>query len=319
MEKLIIFCFLFNCILCNCQSHAQEIKTNINKERYIDIYNLNTPVTYIAPFNHFGAPKDFILTTRINTNFFLFGSKTTRLAICAYPNFEVRILQDNKKFGDSSLPVRTPNFKGGGEIFYSIEVDKIKTSYISGGFYHFSNGQDGVAKINGVQNTYNGNFSTNWIYFTSHIGRFYPSYNWDIGTRWDIMPKWIGHDDSYDGTYGYSRISLQSRLSLFNNYYTNKAKRKLNTLDKETWRFNFDLSLATNKMFGEKNKLSKRINCELSGNYIPTWSRNTGLHIALGYYGEDPYNVYYLDSYPYLRLGLSTSLFLYKSRFYGNL
>lgn len=278
---------------------------------------MNSPISYLCPLNHFGAPKDFILSTKLYTNFFLLGGTSTRFAISFYPNVDIRIFTDNKKFADSSLPVRTPNLKVGGNLYYNLMHHDYKYAYCNAGFYHYSNGQDGPAKINGIQNTTNGNFSTNWFNCGMHLGTFSKFNSWYMGINFHMLQKWIEHDKNYDDTYGNNRLTLQGRYSRIANYNTkNKKKEVKSELAKERHRIAVEVSFATNKMEYPKNKFEKRINVETSYNFILPWSRNVGLFVATGYYGEDPYNVYYLDSYPYLKIGISTSSFGYRRLFF---
>ncbi len=59
------------------------------------------------------------------------------------------------------------------------------------------------------------------------------------------------------------------------------------------------------------DKTEKRLNVE--ANYykrIPT-SPNAAGFVAVGFYGSDPYNIYYENSYFYFRVGLALGFFVY--------
>ncbi|RYE19650.1 MAG: T9SS type A sorting domain-containing protein [Sphingobacteriales bacterium] len=78
---------------------------------------------------------------------------------------------------------------------------------------------------------------------------------------------------------------------------------------KETWRLNMEGSYATNNIRNAGFfKLEKRMNAEISYHYSFPFMGNTYLMAAAGYYGEDPYNIYYRNHYGYMRLGISASL-----------
>ncbi|MCJ8288385.1 MAG: hypothetical protein HRT58_00025 [Crocinitomicaceae bacterium] len=79
------------------------------------------------------------------------------------PDIKIRIFRDDQKWGDTSMPVRTPSLRVGASYFgapkswwhHSERPDK---HYVGLTVYHHSNGQDGAELINDSVNLYNGNF-----------------------------------------------------------------------------------------------------------------------------------------------------------------
>jgi hypothetical protein len=61
------------------------------------------------------------------------------------------------------------------------------------------------------------------------------------------------------------------------------------------------------------NKLHKRINADI-GIYWRVSGGNTSLFAATGYYGNDPYNIYYSKSYGFFRLGVALGFFVFTGR-----
>ncbi len=81
------------------------------------------------------------------------------------------------------------------------------------------------------------------------------------------------------------------------------------------WRLNTSVSYAINSLtnyqiFAPK----KRLNAELSANYSFPFMQNVFLMATFGYYGEDPYNIYFRDKYAYARFGISSTFTRYKKR-----
>jgi hypothetical protein len=86
-----------------------------------------------------------------------------------------------------------------------------------------------------------------------------------------------------------------------------------NTLEKETWRFNGQVSYAVNQYANQGFFAPKRrLNIEGSANYSLPFMQNVFLMASFGYYGEDPYNIYFKDSYAFARFGLSSTFTRYK-------
>lgn len=78
---------------------------------------------------------------------------------------------------------------------------------------------------------------------------------------------------------------------------------------RENWRLNAVVSYAINKMDEYKlPALKKRLNAESSFHYSFPFMHHAFLMAAAGYYGEDPYNIYYRNKYGYLRFGVSSAL-----------
>ena len=72
-------------------------------------------------------------------------------------------------------------------------------------------------------------------------------------------------------------------------------------------RINTEFSYAINEIQGyDFLAPKKRLNAEISIHYSFPFMNNVFLMAAAGYYGEDPYNIYFNDKYGYVRFGIST-------------
>ncbi|RZK68603.1 MAG: hypothetical protein EOO85_23980 [Pedobacter sp.] len=90
---------------------------------------------------------------------------------------------------------------------------------------------------------------------------------------------------------------------------------KSKSLEKESMRINAEISYSVNEISNYKLLSAKRrLNAELSVNYGLPFMNNVFLMATAGYYGEDPYNIYFNDKYAFLRFGISTGFIRYKIR-----
>jgi len=215
-------------------------------------------------------------------------------------------------FNDSSFSVRTPSYQPNIRLYYRLNNDLPAYRYLELNVFHHSNGQDQPSLINGEWNTYNGNFSTNFI----RLG-----YNWghhDLGDMRHAgiflqqhfgIPGALEQDGNLDGVYGQTRLQVEylyrviSRIS----YPDPVTNTEGFALYKEKFRFYPSLSyiLAGLKDVGAFD-VSRRLNMELSSYYsFKSWKR-AALFLTLGYYGEDPYNIYFNQNYGFVRFGIAT-------------
>jgi hypothetical protein len=54
--------------------------------------------------------------------------------------------------------------------------------------------------------------------------------------------------------------------------------------------------------------VSKRLNASLKYYYQFGFMENTALTAAIGYRGQDPYNIFFQDNYAYFAIGVSAGL-----------
>lgn len=249
-------------------------------------------MSYTSPKGEIGSPVSFVLIGRLTTSYFLFTS--SRLSFALIPDFTVKVIDER------SVGVRTPSLKLGGMLYYQLNKDLNEYKYASLRFTHHSNGQDGEAlNPDGHVNTRTGNFSTNFLTLSYHFGKRKSVdlktflLNHEVGLEWH---RWFDYENALENDYGFTRLNY--RFSV-----------QQSTVQHENWRFISELSYAINKMDGYKaTALKKRINIESAFHYSFLFMHKAFLMAAVGYYGEDPYNIYYQNKYTYLRLGVSSSL-----------
>ena len=301
---------------------AWQLDSNLINQQFVDRYKENGELSYTSPLSEIGAPSKYIISGKLTTTYMLLGTKNSPIAFAVIPEFTVRVRNEK------SAGVRTPSFKLGGTTFIRLnkKIDHYKYAEIS--FTHHSNGQDGEAvNVDGTINTYNGNFSTNYLITSYRFGHFsaknqdkdYGSSNHRIGLQWN---KWFSYEKALENNYGFTRLLYNFSWRRYAFYFSDKKngwKRKVNEqpkgqkLEKEYLRFNTEISYAVNKI--QNYSLiapKKRLTAELSIHYSLPFMNNVFFMAAAGYYGEDPYNIYFNDKYVYTRFGISTGFIKHK-------
>jgi hypothetical protein len=239
------------------------------------------------------------------------------------PRYKVRIFRDNELLGDSSSAVRTPSYMPGGSIYVRLKpMDDAQRNiyYSSLSVFHHSNGQDGDEFVDGRINTYNGNFSTNY---------FEPAFHFRKRNKFiDVIRRdTVFHqpDDYFDfyGRIGYE-IHFNTTDTLKSSYGTQRLNITLGLVEvikrtdkfentpyyRERNRLVFNSTLITGPRDRSFSSIKKRLNFDLSYYLRILSSPNTALFTSAGYYGSDPYNIYYMDSYWFVRAGLSFGFFV---------
>jgi hypothetical protein len=279
----------------NVLSNSSEIfLTSDTLITFLSIYKANRELSYTSPKGEIGSPVKFVLTGKVTTSNFLYSRKTSRLAFALIPDFTVKVIDER------SAGVRTPSLKLGGIFYYQINNKTEDYQYASLRFTHHSNGQDGEAlNSDGSLNTRTGNFSTNFLVASYHFGHSHShssilnQINHEIGFEWH---RWFDYEKALENDYGFTRVN-----------YIISNRRFVDAQEK--WRLNGTISYALNKMVDYKlPAIKKRLNAESSFHYRLPFMHKSFIMLALGYYGEDPYNIYYRNKYSYLRFGVSSAL-----------
>jgi hypothetical protein len=321
MNKLLLstlFCFMVSNLFA--QTVVSDTLSESKRQSnlfYTSLYKENSEMSYTSPGGEIGAPSKYVLNGKLTTTYLVFAPQNLPVAFSVNPDFTVRVRSER------STGVRTPSFRLGG-TFYVRLTDNVKNyQYAQLGFTHHSNGQDGTPVLeDGSINTQNGNFSTNYLTFAYRFGKFSEqelnnrsstSIHHKVGLEWH---KWFAYEPALNGDYGFTRLNYDFSYRIYQIYDSKKkASSTTAALEKEKWRFNAQASYAINKydnynLFAAK----RRLNVEASANYSLPFMQNVFIMASLGYYGEDPYNIYFKDRYAFMRFGLSSTFTRYKVR-----
>jgi len=267
----------------------------LHNREYSDIYKENGDLSYISPRGELAGPIKYIINGRVTKTYMILAIPELPVAFAMVPDFTVKVIDER------SSGVRTPSLKLGGTFYFRLSKSVSNYKYATLKFTHHSNGQDGEALDSaGRINTRNGNFSTNYLTIgynsgtkTSAVNAVSYSFNHYAGFEWH---KWFHYEKALTHDYGFTRIIYDFSLRRY-------VKKK------ENWRSDIGLNYAVNAMqnYGAL-AIKKRLNIEGSFNYSFPFMNNVFLMAAVGYYGEDPYNIYYRNKYSYFRLGVSSGL-----------
>ena len=313
----LLICFFY------LSSFAQDtvtVKREFANKAYVSLYKENADLSYIAPGGELGAPSKYVISGRLTTVFMLFGSYKSPVALALIPDFTVRVRNE------FSAAVRTPSYRLGGVVYARLNTDPQNYQYAELAFTHHSNGQD-VSPYNtdGTLNTRNGNFNANNLTLSYRFGNFtipgtnagYNSFNHRAGLQWY---KLFRYEPALNQGFGFTRLLYNFSWRKYDEIERyRKDKNQTSKAEKETWRLNTEFSYAINKI-PAKNlaNIQKRLNAEINFNYSFPFMHNVFLMAAVGYYGEDNYNIYFQDHYGYVRLGLSSGFLRNRSRHYDN-
>lgn len=267
----------------------------LRNREYSDIYKENGDLSYISPRGELAGPVKYIINGRVTKTYMILAIPESPVAFAIVPDFTVKVI-DEKSSG-----VRTPSLKLGGTLYFRLSKSVSNYKYATLKFTHHSNGQDGEAlNENGTINTHDGNFSTNYLTIGYNSGRktralnaVSYSLNHYGGFEWH---KWFHYEKALRNDYGFTRVIYDFSLRRY-------------VRQKENWRAEVGLNYAINAMQNyDAFSIKKRLNAEASFNYSFPFMNNVFLMAAMGYYGEDPYNIYYRNKYSYFRLGVSSGL-----------
>ena len=288
-------------------AHAQTELASDSARRlngqYVDYYRANRDFSYISPGGELGAPSRYVINGELIASYFLLASPASRVSVAVTQRFMARTRTDR------SSPIRTPSFRLGTQVYYRLGSDARRYRYVEAQLFHHSNGQDGpVFRPNGTVNTETGDFSTNYVQATYNWGTHAPERQ--HGTYYHVGYRWHGqffnHSEGLAGNYGFGRVLAQAT-------YRRLARTTDESAATERLRLTLQLSYVTNRLTNwPLAAAQRRLNAELSAWYIPPFSRDAGVFATAGYYGEDPYNIYFNDRYAFVRLGIAAGFTRYK-------
>ena len=302
----LICCFKIIISVLLAQTDTNTLRLYFQNEHFRTIYNENTDVSYLCPLGEFGAPGKYMFSSKITPNFFVLEPKKRPFAIAVTPSMKVRMFQNN--LSNRSFAVRTPSYLFKVRLFYALNSSDIQYHYIETSYIHHSNGQDGFVLMPDALtiNTHNGSFGTNYAYLAFNKGRKQKkgSSLLTIATEWHF--PFTYHDPAFIQNYGFWRMHLQGlykrdKSNNFESLFGNKA---------EHWRVQGKVSYAINRL---KNNsffdAKRRLNAEIMFTYLPNHETSrAGFYLASGYYGEDPYNIFFEQQYIFARIGAAVVL-----------
>lgn len=288
---------------------AQFLKNIEMTQLYKELNHFST----LAPLGELLSGKQYIFSADINPLFIFSNSIRSRWNV----GIGARVMA--RMFQDSSYPVRTPSYIPTLKVYYSLSNQQEEYTFIEASFSHHSNGQDGPSKIGGEWNDRNGNFSTNWLALSfnwgNNAGNFRNHYSL-YGIQHINLGEALSQDDSLAGYYGQTRVGFdfQRRFIQQVSIKDKKTRETYFTYLKERLRLHAYTTVVVRGQYNyPNNEWYRRVNTELKLHYLLKSFREGGFFAGLGYYGEDPYNIYFHNHYFFVKAGIAAGIAYFKA------
>lgn len=267
-------------------------------------------------------------------------------AIQIIPRFRVRQFQDDESQGDQSLPIRTPSYMPGIKYFLTFksmwEAEKSKRQYLSFYAYHHSNGQDGFEyNDDGSVNFYNGNFSEDVVFEIGYNAVSHIPFRGVIEEKAQTQVKrksmrfWSANYEFHprplsSPAFRWRKIYARRRLNLqYGHIFTPMVRDMVYSAKTDSYytdnfrpverrRFLLNVSYAVDAELNriQGNKIhpvrffdTRRLNAELSFYEKLMRTPYASVFAQAGYYGSDPYNIYFPQDLFFFRVGLAFGFF----------
>jgi hypothetical protein len=208
---------------------------------------------------------------------------------------------------EKSLPVQSPSYVMGGSFNYRIGSKKLWKeqkifNYLSIGVFHHSNGQKEplIADYDlDIINTENGSFSTNYLRTAYSWGYMHKNH---LRTASVGLETQVFHIPNLGKRYGTLRPYLHYT---FINIEENDVFNNKNTINR--FRFEADVQWIFGRLSANDKSFDpiKRLNIEAKAFYLLKKDWNLSAFSAVGYTGQDQYNIYFRNHYPFMRFGVS--------------
>lgn len=302
MRKLLLLIILILNALLVCAQKDELDSLTIKRRQanleYPILYKENIELSTISPLGEIGAPSRYVINGKLITSYMILVSKVLPIVLSINPNFTVRVRNER------SAGVRTPSYRLGGSMYLRLSTNSLHYKYAELSYTHHSNGADADALLpNKEINTYDGNFSINDLTMSYRFGHYtgsfaqrnYYGFHFKTGLQWH---KWFRYETALIGNYGFTRINSDFSFRVY--------QRLEEKMKKVKWRLDGHVSYAINPLTNYKFIApKKRLNAEFSANYGLPFMQSSFLMVSFGYYGEDPYNIYFNDKYAFARFGVS--------------
>jgi len=254
----------------------------------------------------FFDPVKTLLVADLNINFILFNSPRSRFFFSIDPRVNLRL------FAAQGAPVKSPSYMPSGTLDFRISDDTIRPHFLSLAYTHHSNGVRGpTLNPDGTFNVGAGKFTTNFYTLTYHTGRETETEELlinryaSVGLELHTALIGLGYSHALKDKYGFVRLNGDYLFTMSPNSSKSKDKKcfyKRQTIELST--------VYIMDKYDDYNILDikKRLNIILKYYYQLPFMKNASIMIGGGYRGQDEYNIFFQNSYPYLTVGLASGL-----------
>jgi len=286
---------------------AADVKANrVINQNFDNIYLQNSRVATFG--NEWGGPIATQLVSDLVGNFVLFSTPKSRFAFIFNPRIKIRLLKDQ------GAPVKSPSYMPGGTLYYRLNGNDYKPSFLALAYSHHSNGVRGpTLNANGSFNTDSGKFTTNFYTLTYTRGKRVDRQT-TISNRYESLGLEVhsavfgtGYSAALKDHYGFIRTNA--------NWTYNLAKARPDAIDPKTRTFNNWMRLQVDFMYimdkyddYSITNYKKRMNISALYYYQFPFMQNVALMFGGGYRGQDDYNIFFQNSYAYLTAGVAAGV-----------
>ncbi len=275
-------------------THSQQVN-----QTYQGIYRQNIAPGFFG--NEYGEPLRNLLVADLNPNVILFKSKNSRLFFLFSPRVRLRLLSEYHS------PVKSPSYMPGGTLFFRFTDNVDRPKFFSLAYSHHSNGQEGQTLDSaGNFNRDSGKFTTNFYSLNYYFGKrkvndtTAKSQFAYIGIELHTALFNTGFSQQLTGKYGFVRTNGSWMYDWMNDRH--------NTSDEyhshQRLQVQFTYILDKVYYYGIAD-VQKRLNVALKYYYQFGFMDNVAFNLTAGYRGQDDYNIYFQDSYPYVAVGVA--------------
>lgn len=291
-------------------SSRAENKYSLNAA-FDKVYRENLPASFFG--NEYGEPLRTQLVADINPNVLLLSSAKSRFFFLFSPRVQLRLLSAYH------APVKSPSYMPGGTLFTRLNNNPSRPKYMSIAYSHHSNGQEGPTLDSAGNFNHDGKFTTNFYTLAYYFGKreftntLAQSQQASVNLEVHTGLFNTGYSHQLLGKYGFIRTNgswyydIMGDKSGLNDHYTSHQ------------RIRFDFMYILDKVYDYNiTDAAKRLNASLKYYYQFGFMESAALTVQAGYRGQDPYNIFFRDNYPYFAIGLATgtAFDLHKKRHY---
>ncbi len=283
------------------------LKEQVNAA-FNNIYRQNAPTLFFG--NEYGGAEKTLLVADINPNVVLLSSKRSRFFFLFSPRVYLRLLSGYRS------PVRSPSYMPGGTLYTRLNNDASSPKFLSLSYTHHSNGQEGPTLDNsGNFNRTDGKFTTNFYRLDYYFGQRESTNTLSrnrfasVGVELHAGLFKTGYSKQLTDKYGFVRLNGSWMYDIMKDN-SGKADRY-----SSGQRVRFDVTYILDKVYDKSiSDVSKRLNASLRYFHQLGFMDNAALTATVGYRGQDPYNIYFEDSYPYFAVGVAAGISFKKSK-----
>jgi hypothetical protein len=293
---------------------SRSPKPDTGKKRVNRVTNKEFNAIYQQNLRTSSAGQEFfdlhktLLVADLSPNFVLINTPKLPFFFVADARVNIRLYASH---GD---PVRSPSYMPGGTLYFRTNNNYYNPGFLSVSYTHHSNGTEGpTLNPDGTVNVDSGKFTTNFYTLTYHFGKRTDKQDIIIN-RYDALGLelhsalfGLGYSHGLKGKYGFVRIN--------GDWLYNIAKATEDPIDPDkktfgNWqRIEFQFTYIADQVYDySAADVKKRLNVTLNYYYQFPFMQNVSFLVGAGYRGQDPYNIFFRDSYPYITIGFSSGL-----------